>query len=233
MLFLIFWSMIQKVLSILYPKLCIACESHLLDQEKFLCIYCTHQMNWVPVPENNLPNLERIFFGKFNYRYLNSLLFYDNDRITKALLHHLKYKNKPEIGNWLAEWTYQRYHQHIIFKGIDALIKTPIHTKRLKERGYNQLDNFAQVISQKFNIPIYDDVLIRTQYTTSQTQKKMRERLFENTPFELKNHNRINNKHILVVDDVITTGNTMEQIVSLLQTAQPASINIFAIATAK
>lgn len=225
--------MLKNLLSILYPNLCIACTCTLLEQERYLCMYCVQKINWVPVSMGNLPYLEERFYGKFIYEYVQSLMFYDHDGISKELLHHLKYKNKPEIGSWLAEFIFIRFSNHAIFSNVDALVKIPIHKKKLKIRGYNQLDDLARALSRNFDIPLLDHSLIRSEFTRSQTFKNRKDRSYVKEIFKITNAEALKGKHILIIDDVVTTGSTIEQMARLLQTIKGVKISVFALATAK
>ena len=225
--------MLEHVLSILYPNLCIACRNYLLEQENYLCLYCTQKINWVPYSTTNLPYLEERFYGKFSYQHVQSLMFYDHDGISKELLHHLKYKNKPEIGAWLTEYIFLKFGNHPIFNEVDAIVKIPIHKKKLKIRGYNQLDVLADELSKRFNIPVIENSLVRSEYTRSQTFKNITERSYRKEIFQITDSKTLEGKHLLIIDDVITTGSTIEQMARLLQKIQDVKISVFALATAK
>lgn len=225
--------MFYSILNILFPKLCIACQNHLFEQEKHLCIYCELKINWVPFTNGNLPYLSHRFYGKFPFQHLNSLAFYDHDGVSKQLLHHLKYKSKTDIGVWFADQTFEHFKNHKMFHEVDAILKIPIHSRKLKERGYNQLDAFADRLSELFRKPIINDAVIRNHYTKSQTQKGISDRNYATSIFSLVNENSLKSKHILIIDDVITTGSTIEQMANLLLTVSEVKISVFAMATAK
>ena len=152
-------------------------------------------------------------------------------RIKNKILHALKYKNKPELGIEIGE-KYGNILKNIdVFKSADCIIPVPLHKKRLKKRGYNQSEMFAKGLSQSMNIPIDVISLQRIAYTETQT-KKNRLLRWENVKekFSLVDDEHIANKHIILVDDVITTGATIESCAQELAKAENTKISIIAIA---
>lgn len=145
----------------------------------------------------------------------------------------MKYKNKPELGEWFAQWTFRKWRQHPIFQTVDAIVKIPIHPKKLKQRGYNQLDIFATTLGKLFHIPVVENCVERIDYSQSQTFKNIHQRSYSKEVFALNNPLALKGKHALIVDDVITTGNTMSQMANLLLEIDGVKISVFGIATAK
>ncbi|WP_372474425.1 ComF family protein [Capnocytophaga sp. ARDL2] len=216
-----------------FPNTCIICDNHLFANEKFICPKCDSESNWIPSSNDNLVYLKERFFGKFSFEYLIGLMTYDHDENSKILIHHLKYKNLPKIGELFSDKTIELYDNHPIFQQADYLIKIPLHPDKLKKRGYNQLDGFTKKISQHFDIPILENHIIRTKNTMAQALRNKKERLKNKDLFEIKNKIDLNGKHVIVIDDVVTTGTTLTHFVNVLQSENDCKVSILCMAVAK
>jgi ComF family protein len=162
--------------------------------------------------ENPDNEVIRKFYGRLPVEHVSSLLYFHKKGIVQKLIHHLKYRNRQQVGTFLGDWygeELQKIHSEIKF---DAIIPVPLHKKRMKERGYNQLTTFGQALSKSLQIPILEDVLHRNTYAITQTKKSFLERTeAKKTVFEVEFNESHHNKHFLLIDDVITTGSTLEQ----------------------
>jgi ComF family protein len=126
-------------------------------------------------------------------------------------MHNLKYKNQQEIGTYLGDYFSKNVMDLAVFNDINVIIPVPLHKKRLHERGYNQVTTFCEALQKNLVIPIIDDVLIKSKNLTSQIQKSKENRLETNkNVFLIENAHKIEGKHILLVDDIFTTGATIE-----------------------
>mgnify|MGYP001049607113 CR=1 FL=1 len=145
----------------------------------------------------------------------------------------MKYKGYEHIGTLIGDWLGGELSETEAFQGIDMVIPVPMHDKKLKKRGYNQVTKFGQQIAKALNVEYVDDVLIKITNTSSQTTKKRVAR-WNNTNelFALKNISKIENKHILLVDDIITTGATLEACCLVLNQAKHLKISIATMAIA-
>jgi ComF family protein len=160
---------------------------------------------------NDENRVDRIFYGRINIKKANSLLFFSNQGIVKNLIHNLKYRNQEQIGAFLGDWFGQQISENNYLKKVDYVIPVPIHKKRLKKRGYNQTSLFAQRLAFHLNSSYLDNVLIKTANTKTQTKKSRLARWYDNRSlYEVTDEKILENKKILLVDDVITTGATME-----------------------
>ena len=149
----------------------------------------------------------------------------------KKLIHQLKYKNNQEVGAFLGNWFGKKLLESDKFNDIDYIIPVPLHKKKLIQRGYNQLTKFGEKLSEIFCIQYIENVLIRTSTANTQTFKKRIER-FKNleTKFSVSNLDLLNNKHILLIDDVVTTGATLEACCKELLKAKNVKISIITLA---
>lgn len=151
--------------------------------------------------------------------------------MVKNLLHHLKYKNQEEIGNFFGDWYGSILKTDKGLERIYAVIPVPLHPKKLRKRGYNQVDAFGKQLAKHLNAPYLDKILIKTANTRTQTQKT---RLFRwqssRNLYELKDTTPLKNKKILLVDDVVTTGATLEACAEAILKAQGAEVYVATLA---
>ena len=201
---------LSSFLGLLYPNLCLACSEHLPTHKEYICITCQYKL-----PETGFhkewenPFTER-FWGRINLFSGAALYHFTKGGKTQQLIHHLKYNGKREVGIRLGQLYGNYLKEAPAFECSELIIPVPLHPKKIHSRGYNQAAVFAQGLSEGMNIP-WSSVLKRNQFTSTQTHKSRLER-FDNvsTAFEVKNASMLEGKHLLLVDDVITTGATLE-----------------------
>ncbi len=158
-------------------------------------------------------------------------MFFQKNGIVKNILHHLKYKNQEQIGAFLGEWYGSIVQHESTLKDVDAVVPVPLHVKKQKKRGYNQVALFAEKIAASINARYRDDILVRSINTKTQT-KKDRQLRWENTKdvFQLTPKAKESIKHVLLVDDVITTGATLEACAQTLSKMGPIKISVLSMA---
>jgi ComF family protein len=196
--------------NLFYPRLCAACSRTLATGEKHICSVCLLRL---PKTDYHLQNdnpVVRRFWGKVTIESAASFVFFDKGEAIQHILHSLKYTGNKEIGIFLGELYGSLLKQASSFTACEAIIPVPLHRKKIKSRGYNQSNLLAEGLSKTMGIPFYTDFLERTVATSTQTQKSRYAR-FENVEnvFRL-NGKQVKEKHFLLVDDVITTGSTLE-----------------------
>lgn len=224
----------QGFFNLLFPTLCFGCNEILVHREIYLCTHCLHHLERVPISDNSFPELIRRFYGKLKIQNGSALLLYEDESISKQLIHNLKYKNQQEIGFFFAEMTYERFHNHKLFNKVDEIISIPLHPKKQKERGYNQLDFFCQKLSELFNIPYNNRRLKKNFYSKSQTKKSLFSRSeIHHDMFTVCFDDTDSGKHFLLIDDVVTTGSTIEKAGNELLKIKNAQLSIFTIACAR
>lgn len=197
--------------NLFYPEVCVCCSTPLLDQEKLICLTCQFDL---PIVDNGnyQDNLTmKIFMGRVPLEKAASFMYYHQTGKAKQLIHELKYRNNQKIGTLIADWFGSRLAKSQNFKDFDCIIPVPLHQKKLKKRGYNQLTEFGNRLADLLEIDCLEDLLQRVSFTNTQTKKKRLDR-FQNTSskFVLKESERLQNKHVLLIDDVVTTGATLE-----------------------
>jgi ComF family protein len=155
--------------------------------------------------------IHRAFYGLVPFEFGASLLYFRKKGIAQQLMHNLKYKNQQEIGTFLGDIFSKSVLELTVFNAIDIIIPVPLHKKRLHERGYNQVTTFCEALEKNLAIPIIDSVLVKSINLKSQIQKSKENRLeTQKNVFSIENAHKIEGKHILLVDDIFTTGATIE-----------------------
>lgn len=222
---------LKDLFYLFYPKLCAVCDLKLVENESSICTNCRHDLpltNFLDYKDNKVT---QVFYGRILIEKAYSLLFYRKKGITQKLIHDLKYKGNEEVGVFFGNWLGEILKENKEFANIDFIIPVPLHPKKLKERGYNQVTKFGERLSEYLQKPLVEDSLIRISSTKTQTFKSRFERFSNNgTKFMLKNHTDFNNKHILLIDDVITTGATLEACAKEFRKSENCKISILTMA---
>jgi len=201
----------ESILHVVFPHVCDGCGSDLLNIESRLCIRCIASL-----PETNFeihPNnpVEKDFWGRIPIVNASAHLYFTKESLVQHLMHQLKYKGNKELGLQLGRLMGNALKSADRFSDIDALIPLPLFPSKEKKRGYNQATVLCDGIAEILNIPVLNNVIIRPQHTETQTKKGRIER-WRNIEgkFQLVDPLKIQSKHILLVDDVVTTGATLE-----------------------
>lgn len=213
--------------SLIYPNLCIGCGSGLVTGENFICYRCLVGMPRTHFHLVTGNPLEQIFWGRVQIEKATSWFFFQKGSNYQHLLHHLKYKGLRGIGVELGRIFGTELMVTNYFNDVDVIIPVPLHPKKEKKRGYNQSLAIAEGLSQQLKIPINSEILIRQYYSETQTHKGRFER-WENVSdlFELKIEGYYSGKHVLLVDDVVTTGSTLEACAQKILSCEGAKVSI-------
>ena len=204
-------KLLKDLFYLFYPNICANCSEQLLQNEKVICIFCRHDLPLTNFQSYTKNKVSRIFSGRITIEKAYSLLFLRKQGITKNLIHDLKYKGNEEVGVFFGNWIGEIVAKNKEFSTVDFIVPVPIHAKKKKIRGYNQVTKFGECLSMHLKVPLNEDVLIRQSATKTQTLKSRFERFNDlESKFLARNASVFIEKHILIIDDVITTGATLE-----------------------
>jgi len=209
-----------EILNLFFPEVCLSCENVLTHNEKLVCSNCLTDLPLTNYLLNDNNNVTKIFYGRIKIEHATALMFYQKKGISQELIHKLKYKGYEQIGTFFGDWLGSELKKVGSFNDIDVIIPVPLHKNRLKSRGYNQVTKFGERLSFHLNKPFIENILIRTNANKTQTKKSRIDRI-KNVKelFYLTDTSFFEGKHILLIDDIITTGATLESCVNeLLQT---------------
>jgi len=194
-----------------FPKICYSCNGLLHDNEQYACTSCRHNFPVTNFHFNKDETVLKVLYGRIPVENATALLRFEKKGITQNLIHNLKYKGFEEIGEFLGNWLGGELQNFPEYQDIDMVIPVPLHKKKLRKRGYNQVAKFGQALATSLKAEYIEDVLVKVTNTSSQVTKNRLTRWLNNTEvFKVINSHKIENKHILLVDDIITTGATME-----------------------
>ncbi|MES2796619.1 MAG: ComF family protein [Bacteroidota bacterium] len=226
-------QLFHQFINLLFPQTCNACSEVLLKSEKILCTTCLLHLPKANIGFSNSQNLENRFIGKVEIKGAYSFLKYSKGGKVQNLLHNLKYKNRQEAGIFLGKLFGNQLINDGNLPKIDLLIAIPLHERKLLTRGFNQSDLIADGLSEVLNVPHETKAISRQKATETQTNKSRIDRFFnvENV-FQIENKEIIKDKSIGLVDDVLTTGATMEVCATTLLKGGAKEVTILSLAAA-
>lgn len=195
------------ILDIFFPNRCIHCN-RIIEANLLVCNLCFEQIHFTHYDyfENNFVKEKcKLLFPIEN---AFALMQFEKENLSRKIIHELKYKSRENVGKILADWTTEQ----LDFKNekTDLLVSVPLHPKKLKERGYNQLHLFTETLSNFYKIPFSHDLIKRNHYSKAQALKDKKHRIETENIFSITQ--KISGKHILLIDDVFTTGNTLSTV---------------------
>ena len=204
-------SVFADTLHLFYPHVCIGCGSDLVNEKNLLCLKCNDDLPHTNFEQYAGNPIEKIFWGRLPITSAHSEFYFAKESLIQHLIHQLKYKNNKEVGIYLGKLMGRQILNSNRFQQIDYLIPLPLYPDKEHKRGYNQATIICNGISSAMNIPVINNNVMRLRFTETQTRKHRTER-WENVEgsFVIKNESTLKGKHVLLVDDVITTGATLE-----------------------
>lgn len=218
---------IQDFSRLLFPHYCAGCGNDLKDRDAVLCYRCQLELpttNFFSIPNNPV---EKSFYGRLHLHAAGAAYYFTKDSLMQLLIAELKYKQNISVGFYLGRMMGYQLMASERFSSIDCIIPMPLHPKKLKSRGYNQASIIANGIQSVWNKPIIENAIARTIFSKSQTKQDRLHR-WENMEgiFALKNSSKILQKHLLLVDDVTTTGASIEALGSVLQSLDGVKLSV-------
>ncbi len=217
---------LDSILNLFYPRVCAACGETLLREEDTVCLKCRYLLPRTGYELHADNPLAQIFYGRVKFHAVTACFFFAKSGKVQHLIHELKYKGNKEAGIFLGQQLGESIKEAPLFQSIDYLIPVPLHPKREKKRGYNQSLMIAKGISEVTGITIGDNYLVRAVNTATQTKKSAEER-YKNVKdiFEVRSPEELIGKHILLIDDVLTTGATLESCAHQLESIPGITIS--------
>lgn len=226
-------NLLSSLLDLFYPHTCDGCGIDLTRTERVLCLHCQRRLPLTGYQHLHNNPVEKIFWGRVNIRHAMAAYYYRKSSLLQQLIYQFKYNRREDIathfghqmGNILlqSKWLYE----------VNSIIPVPIHPTKLQQRGYNQAMVLANGIAAVTGFPVTDDILFRSNYAPSQTNKGRLLR-WQNVSgvFSIKHTDQLKDCHILLIDDVLTTGATIEACSQLLMNAG-ATVSICTLAFAR
>ncbi len=219
--------MLKDLFYLFYPVYCAACKDPLYKYERLLCTSCRHRLPLGNFHNVNAKKIEKVFYGRVYIENATALFLFRKDGLVQNLIHNLKYRGMEEIGLELGRWLGSELSQNDKYRDIDIVIPVPLHKRRLRERGYNQVEKFGIEIAKKIDASYINSVLKKITYNKKQSKHGGFTR-WDNTSetFGIENESLLTNRHILLVDDIITTGSTLEACINVLKRIPGIKISI-------
>lgn len=222
----------QGLTHLFFPHTCRCCHYPLSNHAHFICFRCKHEIPFTGFERQMDNPVEKIFIGRLPIEAAAACLFFNTGSITQQLIHQIKYHNEPELAVELGNMMGQKLMLSNRFTYIDAIIPLPLFKTRERQRGYNQAERLAKGVADRLQKPLWTDLIKRNRSTSTQTKKNRMER-WENVEgmFSISPAQTIQDKHFLLIDDVITTGATLEACAASLK-EKGAKISISTLAYA-
>ncbi|MDZ7845306.1 MAG: phosphoribosyltransferase family protein [Owenweeksia sp.] len=227
-------SHINDLINLLYPKECLGCQQPLLTGEELICTGCMTALPRTNFHRHADNEVSRNFTGRCRLEKATSYLYFAKTGLVQRLMHAFKYKGQAAIGSLMGRIMGRDLWRAGFLSGIDFLIPVPLHEQKIASRGYNQSEILAQGVSERSGIPVMTHNLVRQSFSETQTRKSRFAR-WQNVEhiFALQKPEEVENAHLMLVDDVITTGSTIEARATQLEAVTGTRVSLLTLAVAK
>ncbi len=201
----------RAVNHLLYPHICVGCGSDIIKDENLLCLQCVDALPHTNFAIHSNNPVEKIFWGRLPLTAAMSEFYFAKGTLIQNLVHEFKYRGNKEVGTYLGAMMGISLQNTNRFRKIDAIVPLPLYADKEHKRGFNQATILCNGISETMNLPVITGNVIRKRFTETQTKKHRTER-WKNveSSFEINNTAQLKGKNVLLVDDVVTTGATLE-----------------------
>lgn len=207
----------KNLLNLFFPMVCEACNDVLSDNEIVLCTSCRHHLPVTNFHFNDAEDVKKVVYGRVKLENATALLHFSKKGIVQQILHNLKYRGHEAIGEFFGKWLGAELATVDAYSKIDVVIPVPLYKSKLRKRGYNQVTKFGIEIATALNAEYNDTVLIKTKASKTQVFKGRLTRWNDDSAlFDISENKSLAGKHILLVDDIITTGATVEACANVL-----------------
>lgn len=218
---------LEAFLHLWYPHICLHCGTDQLANNSPLCLPCASELPFTDFFDMENNPIEKIFWGRISIQHASAALFFTKEGIVQKLIFELKYKHNKKAGLFLGRMMGNALKNSNNYTSISLLIPIPISPQKLRKRGFNQSQILCEGITQVWDKKIATNLILKRRDADSQTHKDRLERAGQEAfQFYLKSGQLLENEQVLLIDDVITTGATLEAACHCLEQARPASINI-------
>lgn len=223
----------SEFLNLFFPRLCVVCEERLLPEEQGICLSCIYDLPKTGNYREENNSMETLLAGRFLFKRAASFCVFTKGGIMQPIIHTIKYNHGIKLGYQMGFLYGEELKNSEFIRSVQALVPIPLHPKRQEARGYNQAEIIAQGMADALSLPLITDALIRSIHNPTQTKRGKTQR-WENVEgiFEVAFPEKINHKHILLVDDVMTTGSTIEASANALKRCEGVSISVATLAQA-
>jgi len=199
------------LINLFFPSVCEACSNTLLDSELVICINCRHHLPVTNFHFDDSEAVKKVVYGRVKFENATALLHFSKKGIVQQLLHNLKYRGHKQISGFFGKWLGEELSNIEAYRTIDVIIPVPLYKTKLRKRGYNQVEMFGKEIARALNAEFNDVVLIKTKATKTKVFEGRLSRWNDDgAVFAISENKSLTGKHILLVDDIITTGATVE-----------------------
>jgi ComF family protein len=228
------FTMLKDLQSLFFPPICLACKGPVAGEDILICATCQASLPFTTHHLQKDNRMEQRFWGRIKVERATAFLQFQKGGSVQNLLHFLKYEHREDLGKYLGNWYGRELKETDIFINIDYVIPVPIHKERLKKRGYNQIDQFSRCIAFQIGKEYRSDLLVRVKNSSTQINRSKEERFSHlERAFMWQKPEDMEGKHILIIDDIMTTGATFESCCYPLKSINGVKISICTLAIAE
>ena len=223
---------LSSLLNLVFPRLCVCCSGVLMEAEENICLTCLYTLPRLNIKDYTDNKVMDIFLGRVPLERAVSWCSFEKENSVQHILHHIKYKDKDNLARQMGQMMAREMPD--IFVGIDAIVPVPLHKKKQQIRGYNQAEQIAIGVSSATGVPVFAELLCRTRFSETQTHKNKEDR-WQNVQglFSLEENEGFEGKHILLIDDVLTTGSTAIACLKQLQKIPNVRLSFLSLAVGR
>ena len=221
----------KDLLHLFFPHHCTGCGSDVVEDSQLLCLQCLAKLPETKFFEAEGNPVEKTFYGRLALQSAGAAYYFTKDSFVQHLITELKYHGNTDIGIYLGKLTALQMQKSDRFESVDCIVPLPLNDKKFQKRGYNQAALIAEGMLSILNIPVITNAVVRRLFTETQTKKDRvtRWQSMQNV-FEIKNISSLENKHVLLVDDIVTTGATLEACGSVMLQVPNLKLSIATVA---
>ena len=223
-----------NLLNLFFPKVCLACDNQLEVNEIYVCTICRHELPLTNFESATDNDVTKRLYGRVQLQNATALFWFTKKGLVQHLIHNLKYKGHEDVGKFLGQWFGEELSKCEHFRTVDVVIPVPLHSKRLRQRGFNQVHKFGKELADALGCNFNITVLQKGKATKTQVFKdRIRRWINDDALFIVTDFESLKGKHILLVDDIITTGATIETCANALSKIEGVTISVATMAIAE